>query len=45
MQYGNIAQHDQIAGPYMFHYFSLSANEHKIISLSRGGLGTAVSHG
>ena len=34
MQQGNIVQYDQVAGPYTFHYFSLSANEHKIISLS-----------
>ena len=32
-QYGNLAQHDHLAGPYTFHYFILSANEHKIISL------------
>ena len=29
-QYGNKAQHDQVAGPYTFHYFSLSENKFKI---------------
>ena len=44
MQYGHIAQHDQVAGPLYFHYFSLSANEYKIISFSLGGLGTATCY-
>ena len=42
MQYGNIVQYDQIAGPYTFYYFSIVSNEHKTICLLIGVLGPAT---
>ena len=45
MQYGNIVQHNQSSWPpTLFIIFSLSENEHKIISLSIEDLGTTTCH-
>ena len=43
-QYSNIVQYDQVAGPLHFNYFVVISTEHKIISQSVGGLGSATPH-
>ena len=44
MQNGNIAQYDQIAAHYTFHYSIAISREYKIVSLLVKDLGTVTQH-